>query len=166
MRCIKCGTDNPQTARFCGSCGTMLSPERTEFQYVPPPPAPSNRAWMVGTIVASSLAVLLLVTALVGYGAMRSDLTKARSDTDSERQELTRVRSELAHETALANETQSKLNDSRHAFAKTAQCLKKMFDAWFNTIHLSYTSTGFALERAVNSGPCTIPRAAYRGGSI
>jgi class 3 adenylate cyclase len=28
MRCAKCGSENPESKRFCGDCGTALSPVR------------------------------------------------------------------------------------------------------------------------------------------
>lgn len=199
MKCFHCGTDNPENARFCGSCGSILqarsedsipqgadpadrSPSSNQESIeeggqvsfaLPPAPRQANRGWMVGTIVASAVAVLLLAASLVEYTAMRGDLTEARSDFADARQELSstesdlaNTRSELSDEQTHSTNLQSKLTDSRQALATTARCLREMFDAWFNTTFLSYASTGFALEDAVYSLVCRTPRVLYRQGSF
>ena len=49
MRCPSCGTENPDDARFCSSCGTTLGAAREEE--APPTPAvpgPDRRSWASG----------------------------------------------------------------------------------------------------------------------
>jgi len=41
-RCVQCGATNAPEAKFCGSCGAILTPP--EHNPTPPPPPPANYA--------------------------------------------------------------------------------------------------------------------------
>ena len=59
MRCPRCGTENPQTSKFCSECGGPLipapaAPAPEPVKVPPPPPVPAAPPPAPTTIPASS----------------------------------------------------------------------------------------------------------------
>ena len=69
MRCPTCGTELPDTARFCKECGSRLNDTG-----VPTPPTehrPRSRARTVATVVAALVTVAVLAAAVFGASCQR-----------------------------------------------------------------------------------------------
>lgn len=84
MFCGKCGTQNPDTAAFCKSCGTRLNSQvkpaaktvtkttvRTQMQPQAKRPAPKHKRRQdkkVGVIAAAAIVAFVLILAIVLFG--------------------------------------------------------------------------------------------------
>jgi hypothetical protein len=172
VECRICGSENPVGAHFCSVCGTRLSDAveatghglheahgRHEAARGP------NRG---PAVVAVAVAVLIAVVAGVLYADARGDLRSAQADLASARAEADELNSVLSDAREELRATEEGLMESRQelrerirSFHTSSRCLVRMFDAWYDTLDLSLTATGFALARAVQSGVCQVPRAAY-----
>lgn len=165
MRCPTCTAENPVGARFCAVCGTRLPDESPtsghghhELHGHHERPSGPSRTPLV---VAVAVAVLVAVVAGLLYADVRGDLRSAEEDLEEARtnaDELTSVLSGTRQELRAAED---ELTASRAEFDRSSRCLVRMFDAWYRTLDLSLTATGFALARAVQSEACRLPRAAY-----
>jgi hypothetical protein len=165
MRCPKCTAENPVGARFCGVCGTRLSDETQtsghglhELHGHHERPPGRNRTPLV---VAVAVAVLIAVVAGLLYADVRGDLRSAEGGLEEARTNADELTSALSDTREELRAAQDELTESREAFDRSSRCLARMFDAWYSTLDLSLTATGFALARAVQSEVCQMPRAAY-----
>lgn len=61
MNCLKCGTQNPDGARFCNNCGAALTPP-------PPPPPPASNAPQPQMVTerTSGLSMAALICGIIG----------------------------------------------------------------------------------------------------
>jgi zinc-ribbon domain len=165
VRCPKCTAENPAGARFCGVCGARLSDETQTsghglhevHGHHERPPGP-NRTPLV---VAVAVAVLIAVVAGLLYADVRGDLRAAEEDLEEARTNADELNSILNGTREELRATEDELTESREAFDRSSRCLFRMFDAWYSTLDLSLTATGFALARAVQSEVCQMSRAAY-----
>jgi hypothetical protein len=119
-------------------------------------------------IVPVAVAVLIAVVAGLLYadvrgelGSAREDLGKARAEADELSSVLNDTREELRATEDDLTASRQELQGRVRSFDVSARCLVRMFDAWYDTLDLSLTATGFALARAVQSEVCKQPRAAY-----
>lgn len=119
-------------------------------------------------VVAAAVALLIAVAAGLVYADARGDLRSAEADLEDARAEvdelnsvLNDAREELRATEDVLRESRQELMERVQSFDASARCLVRMFDAWYDTLDLSLTATGFALARAVQSEACRQPRAAY-----
>ena len=172
MRCPNCDSCNSVGARFCGACGTRLS-DMTETSSHGLHEAYGHHERVRGPnrtpiIVAVAVAVLIAVVAGLLYADVRGDLRsaeeeleEARTRADDVNSVLGGTREELRTSDDELRETRQELRERTQSLSLSSRCLVQMFDAWYDTLDLSFTATGFALSRAVQSGACQIPRADY-----
>ena len=132
------------------------------------PPGPNRRP----VVVAVAVAVLIVVVSGLAYADVRGDLRSAEADLEEARAEvddlnsvLNDTREELRATEDVLSESRQELRDRVRAFEASARCFVRMFDAWYDTLDLSLTATGFALARAVQSEACRQPRSAYERSS-
>lgn len=168
MKCPNCDSENPVGAQFCGVCGTRLTGrmEATghglheahghhEMARSP------NRNLLIVTV---AVTILIAVVAGLLYVDARGDLRSAEEDLEEARTRADDLNSVLAATKEDLRTTEDHLKESRQELRERSiesRCLVQMFDAWYDTLNLSLTATGFALARAVQSEVCQIPRVAY-----
>jgi hypothetical protein len=119
-------------------------------------------------IVAVAVAVVIALVAGLLYANVRGDLRSAQEDLEEARADgdelsavLNDAREELRATEDVLREARQELRERGRSSNASARCLVRMFDAWYDTLDLSLTATGFALARAVQSDVCRSPRAAY-----
>jgi hypothetical protein len=116
-------------------------------------------------IVAVAVAVVIAVVAGLLYADARGDLRSAQEDLEGARAEADELGALLGEAREELRTAEDDLSASRQELTTSSGCLVRMFDAWYDTLDLSLTATGFALARAVQSGVCQVPRAAYEGSA-
>ena len=121
------------------------------------PPGPSRAP----VVVAVAVTVLVAVVAGLLYADVRGDLRSAEEALEAARADADELTAILRDTREELRATESELTESREEFDRSSRCLVRMFDAWYGTLDLSLTATGFALARAVQSEACRMPRAAY-----
>jgi multidrug resistance efflux pump len=108
-----------------------------------------------------AVAVLIAVVAGLLYADVRGDLRSAEEDLEEARTNADELNAMLSGARQELRAAEDELKESREGLDRSSRCLVRMFDAWYSTLDLSLTATGFALARAVQSEVCRMPRAAY-----
>jgi hypothetical protein len=139
---------------------TMQSPAAP-----PVPPIPQQVVvkkqwgWAIGAIV---LAVMVGLVGTLAYASVNGDLDRTRTELVSAQSELASANSELDRTEKALTKARKELRSEENLGRILSNCSVRLLGAWYQTLNFSYAVTGVALQRAVNSRVCAVPRAAYQ----
>ncbi len=137
------------------------------FPTMPVPPVTVRRTtnW-TPTILAVALGVIVAVVAVVALHGRGVELAKAQASLHAaqatittQSNKLASTQSDLASTKTSLSAAQSHLSSARSALSVALRCASATLHSWYSTIYLSYSLTGVALQRAVNSRACKAVRA-------
>lgn len=138
------------------------------FPSMPAPPVAAHRTmnW-IPTILAGGLGFVVAVVAVAAFHTRSVELTRtqaslrsAQATVTSQAADLATTRADLASAKSSLNSAQSDLSSAQGALEIALRCANSALHAWSSTTYLSYTFTGLALQRAVNSPACQAVRTA------
>jgi len=73
MKCLNCGTENPEEMKFCGNCGRTL-PQPLPVQPMQPMPKRETHTALIIAVVVVAVVVIVAVIALILITAPKADL--------------------------------------------------------------------------------------------
>lgn len=120
-QCMKCGTQNPDSAQFCQSCGQPLPNVQNSWNPAPQPKQSNNTALYV---IIGVLAALLLAGG--GYLWMQSNKEKAEKEQaqlqelKNQTEALQKQNEQLAQQTAAAQQTANTAQQTATTAQQTA----------------------------------------------
>jgi len=71
MRCPRCGVENPEGSRCCGSCGSAIHLSPSSIQSARPTVSQPKRSWSASNWKALTAAIIVLVVVLAVFGVTR-----------------------------------------------------------------------------------------------